>query len=80
MGVLNIVLQEHDKMFSDSRELVEKCLKSENDVTMQCRTGLIRREHAFEVWEKTLRGIVREHVQTVQLHGRYPHRDLALGR
>lgn len=79
MGILIIVLQEHDKMFRESRELMGKCLDP-NDINTQWRSDLIWREHAFELWEKTLRAIVREHVQTVQLHGRYPHRDLALAR
>ena len=81
MGNLTIVLQEHDKMFRDSRELVKNCqVEPEDGIASQCRAGLVRRDHAFGIWERTLRELVEEHVKTVQLYGRYPHRDRALGR
>lgn len=79
MEILNMVVKEHDKMFDSSRALMEKPGNLQDAEALHCRQVLKRREQ-FGIWETTLQGIVKNHMHLIELFGRYPHRNGALGR
>ncbi|KAI8722508.1 hypothetical protein NCS52_00394800 [Fusarium sp. LHS14.1] len=81
-GILQGVVREHNLMFDDSRQLMgaNVCASLQNPEVLHCRDVLIKRRESLGIWEATLRGIVRDHMAILEKHGRYPHRDRALGR
>ncbi|RSL43881.1 hypothetical protein CEP54_014909 [Fusarium duplospermum] len=80
--ILQGVVREHDLMFEDSRQLMDGHVSAslQGPDALYCRDVLIRRRESLKVWEATLRGIVKDHIAVLGEHGRYPHRDRALGR
>ncbi|KAH7168165.1 hypothetical protein DER46DRAFT_501635 [Fusarium sp. MPI-SDFR-AT-0072] len=80
MEILNMVVKEHDKMFGSSHELMEDSDNLQDAEALHCRQVLMKRREQFEVWEMTLRGIVKDHMNLIERFGRYPHRNGALGR
>ncbi|KAH7013946.1 hypothetical protein EDB80DRAFT_680944 [Ilyonectria destructans] len=73
------LVQEHDKLFSDAHKLMHG-LAEDEDAVAGCREVMLQRQEQLDIWESTLRGIAKQHIDTIKEHGRYPHRDEALGR
>ncbi|KAM0413597.1 hypothetical protein ACHAPT_013627 [Fusarium lateritium] len=75
-------VKEHDLMFEDSRQLMDEPVSAspKSPEALYCRKVLIKRRESLDIWEATLRGIVNDHITVLKQHGRYSHRDQALGR
>lgn len=80
LDVLHEVIAAHKKMFGDGHSLMRNPPLGGESEALRCREVLLRRQAEFETWEKTLQGMLQNHIATAEKYGRYPHRDEALGR
>lgn len=71
---------EHEKMFTDSRNLIDGLIDAEDTDGLYYRDILLRRRKQFETWVGTLRGMDEQHKGLLDRFGRFPRRDQALGR
>jgi uncharacterized protein (DUF924 family) len=80
MEVQEALANAHISMWQDFQQLMEGSVEELNSDTVNCRTVLLKREHSFEKFKDTIRGICDDHRDLIRRFGRFPYRNEALGR
>lgn len=76
----DLMVEEQKQRFKDMDSLMQDKLNTEDDVALHCRRVLLQRKEEFEVCRSVLQKAVDEHYHAIKSFGRFPYRNLALGR
>ncbi|KAG9958971.1 DUF924-domain-containing protein, partial [Aureobasidium melanogenum] len=76
----NLMVEEQKQRFKDMDSLMQDEPDTEDDVALSCRSILLRRKEEFELCRSVLQKAVDEHYDAIKKFGRFPYRNLALGR
>ncbi|KAG9848318.1 DUF924-domain-containing protein, partial [Aureobasidium melanogenum] len=75
-----LMVEEQKQRFEDMDSLLQGKLDTEDDVALSCRNVLLERIDEFELCRSVLQKAVDEHYDAIKRFGRFPYRNLALGR
>lgn len=75
-----LMVEEQKQRFKDMDSLMQGRIDTEDDVALSCRSVLLERKGEFEVCRSVLQKAVDEHYDAIKSFGRFPYRNLALGR
>ncbi|KAG9853962.1 DUF924-domain-containing protein, partial [Aureobasidium melanogenum] len=75
-----LMVEEQKQRFKDMGSLMQGQLDTENDVALSCRSVLLERKEEFELCRSVLQKAVDEHYDAIKKFGRFPYRNVALGR
>ncbi|KAH0279978.1 DUF924-domain-containing protein, partial [Aureobasidium melanogenum] len=74
------MVEEQQQRFEDMDSLMQGRLNTKDDDALSCRRVSLERKEEFEVCRSVLQKAVDEHYDAIKKFGRFPYRNLALGR
>lgn len=75
-----LMVEEQKDRFRDMDLLMQGKIDAKDDVALACRNILVQRKEELEDCRRLVQKAVDEHHDDIQRFGRFPYRNLALGR
>lgn len=80
LTIQKLMVEEQKQRFAEMDSLMQGKISAENDDALSCRRVLLERREEFEDCRRELQKAVDEHYDAIEKFGRFPYRNLALGR
>lgn len=80
LDIQKLMVQEQKQRFEETDLLIQGNLDTEDKIALSCRCVFLERKEDYEICRRELQKAVDEHYDAIKNFGRFPYRNVALGR